>query len=150
MTTQWNDRNSVPGGENHAGTSHAVGEMRLYVQGLVRNPKRVQFSLQVDGQPVACQLGANSVPLAAGRHRLALGGLLRRRPFGGVVMDVDVRPGEVVNVFYAPPLNKWTAGNIGLVPQQHTGLGLYFVVWTWLGVVLGLSLGFLFSLSALR
>ncbi len=80
--------------------------------------------------------------MAAGKHRFELTGLLRGRPFGRVSLDVDVLPGVVTDLFYAPPAHKWAAGNAGLVPQQHAGLGLYFTVWALWALIIGLSVGY--------
>lgn len=94
-------------------------------------------TLLVDGHQMPSQYGANVHQVVAGRHRVELYAQWMRR-YGQAAMDVDVRPGETVDVFYAAPLHQFTTGNIGLVKQPRKGLGILIALFA---VILVLCVG---------
>ncbi|WP_197429804.1 hypothetical protein, partial [Auraticoccus cholistanensis] len=46
------------------------------------------------------------------------------RRYGEASIDVDVAPGQTVDVYYAAPFHQWSTGSIGTTPQKRKGTGV--------------------------
>ncbi len=106
---------------------NAVGNLRVNIQGSIMTSNVITPTLLVDGRQMPSEYGSNDHLVAAGRHHIELYAQWMRR-YGQASIDVDVRPGENVEVFYAAPLHQFTTGNIGLVKQKRKGLALLIVM----------------------
>jgi len=76
---------------------------------------------RINGHPVPTRYGAQDLTVWAGPNHLDLEAQWMRT-YGQAAIDVDVAPGQVVEVFYAAPLHQFARGNIGLVKQSRPGL----------------------------
>ncbi|WP_344099225.1 hypothetical protein [Myceligenerans crystallogenes] len=105
--------------------------LRFVVQGNVMTSSLVPPTLLIDGFKAPTRMaGAVDIPVEAGRHRLDVFAQWMRR-YGQAATEVDVAPGQVVEVYYAPPLHQFTTGEIGLTPQRRKGA---WVLWVIFGV----------------
>jgi hypothetical protein len=76
----------------------------------------------------SCTISRHTVPTRYGcriswcgrRNHVALQAQWMRT-YGQAAIDVDVAPGQVVEVFYAAPLHQFTKGAIGLTKQSRPG-----------------------------
>ena len=103
-------------------------------------------TLTIDGHPAEVPItGTRQIPIMAGRHHLRAHSQWLRR-YGHAVMDIDVSPGEVVQVFYAPPhQNIFDEGSMGSDPQPRKGRGYAIAVWTVIGLLMFSVFGLLFA-----
>ncbi|MGJ3509676.1 hypothetical protein [Enemella sp. A6] len=125
---------SVPGGpasygQVPGGQVAPVGHIDFVVQGNVFAPSMIPPVVTIDGRRISgARLGSPvTVPVPPGRHRIEAHTRLLRR-YGQAALDVDVRPGELVRVYYAPPLHQFTDGNMGLVEQEPKGIVFFSVM----------------------
>lgn len=77
-------------------------------------------SVAVNGFPYACSFGVQDIRVWAGRNRLVVD-LTYPSGFGSAVLDVDVAPGQVVPVWYAPPWVWPFPGRMGHTRQTRPG-----------------------------
>ena len=110
------------------------GAMLLTLQGSVLTATPNSPTPRIDGYPVPGAYGMTFYPLRPGRHRIDVDMQWLRR-YGQAGMEVDIHPGQVVPVFYAPPWHQFTTGRIGHHEQPRTGLV------TMLVLVLGILFG---------
>ncbi|MGJ3509674.1 hypothetical protein [Enemella sp. A6] len=130
-----------PGAQPPGGPG-APGNIEITVQGHVLLSNFVPPTVTIDGHKIQ-GVGVSApvtVPVPPGRRHIeAYSQWLRR--YGQASLDVDVRPGELVRVYYAPPLHQFATGNMGLERQEMKGLGcliavILFIVVAVLAVVL--------------
>ena len=125
------DRSQPPAGGS-------TGVIRLVIQGgwttFGWSP-----SVAVNGYSYSCSFGVQDIWVWAGRNRLVVD-LTFPSGFGSAVLDVDVAPGQVVPIWYAPPWAWPFPGRMGHTPQTRSG-GLF------LASVMGMSLFGLLLLS---
>lgn len=107
------------------------------VQGTIMTSNLVAPTLTIDGFPAPVPVvGNRTFAIMSGRHRLQAHAQWMRR-YGHAAIDVDIAPGQTLEVFYAPPHHQFSEeGAMGLNPQTRKGSG--FLVATW--AVLGLAL----------
>ncbi|MCA0335576.1 MAG: hypothetical protein LCH66_01715 [Actinobacteria bacterium] len=110
----------------------ATGIVRLTIQGSELTSNMVVPSCRINGHPVPTRYGVQDLVVWPGRNHVALEAQWMRT-YGRAALDVDVAPGQVVEVFYAAPLHQFMDGSIGLVKQKRKGAGLMLGC---LGVVL--------------
>lgn len=77
-------------------------------------------SVQVNGYTYSCSFGVQDICVWAGRNRLVVD-LTLPRGLGLAVLDVDVPPGQVVQVWYAPPWTWGFSARMGYTPQTRSG-----------------------------
>lgn len=83
---------------------------------------------------VRCLARPFTFAIMSGRHRLQVHSQWMRR-YGHAAVDVDIAPGQTLEVFYAPPHHQFSNdGAMGLSPQTRGGRG--FLVGIWVFVVL--------------
>jgi hypothetical protein len=109
----------------------AQGTIRLTIQGSELTTNLVAPTLRVNGWPVASRYGTQDLPVWAGRNHLDLE-TQWMRTYGQAGLDVDVAPGQVVQVWYAAPFHQFARGAIGLEKQRRPGAGF---LWGLLAVV---------------
>ena len=114
--------------------------LKFTVQGHALTTNPVPPKLTIDGYAAATAApGTTHIPIMSGRHQLKVSAwwLLR---FGHAVLDVDIAPGETVEVFYATPHHQFVRqGSLGLTPQDRKGLvGLVTLLVVIMAVVFGL------------
>lgn len=80
---------------------------------------------KINGYPVPTRYGAQDLEVWAGPNRIELESQWMRT-FGQAAMDVDVAPGQVVDVFYAAPASQWAKGKIGHTKQPRYGVWAMF------------------------
>ncbi|GAA2228114.1 hypothetical protein GCM10010413_25140 [Promicromonospora sukumoe] len=122
-------------------------ELSVTVQGNVLTTNMVAPTLTVDGWPAPLPaVGTQRIPIRSGRHRLQVYSQWLRR-YGHAVLDVDVAPGQTLEVFYAPPhQNFYDEGAIGFSPQVRRGRGLMIGIWAMIGLLLAVVCGLILSL----
>ena len=76
----------------------------------------------IDGYPAPARFGPNPFPTTPGRHRIRVSSRYLYE-YGAAEQDVDLAPGQSVEVHYSPPLMTFVRGRIGLTPQPRPGLG---------------------------
>ncbi|HMM93540.1 MAG: hypothetical protein IE926_09535 [Micrococcales bacterium] len=115
--------------------SHPTGTVRLTLHG--SGPMAgLTPTVHVGGHLVRVRWGTQDVPVWAGRVRVeAYSQWLRR--YGQAEIDVDVAPGEVVPVHYAPPWHQFARGAIGTTPQRRPGAWFNVAVF---GLLVGVPL----------
>lgn len=79
----------------------------------------------INGHPVSTSYGTQDLTVWAGPNHVALAAQWMRT-YGQASLDVNVAPGQVVEVFYAAPLHQFTTGSIGLTKQSRKGQGFMF------------------------
>ena len=109
----------------------AQGTIRLTIQGSELTTNLVAPTLRVNGWPVASRYGTQDLPVWAGRNHLDLE-VQWMRTYGQAGIDVEVGPGEVVQVWYAAPFHQFTGGAIGFEKQRKPGAGF---LWGLLAVI---------------
>jgi hypothetical protein len=116
------------------------------VQGNLMTSNWIAPSLTIDGHPAEVPItGTRQIPIMAGRHHLRAHSEWLRQ-YGHAVMDIDVSPGEIVQVFYAPPhQNVFNEGSMGSDPQPRKGRGYAIAVWTVIGLLMLSVLGLIFA-----
>lgn len=115
----------------------APGTIEITVQGNVLVSNLVPPTVTIDGHKiqgvhVTAPVAVNVPP--GRRHIEAHSQWLRR--YGQASLDVDVRPGELVKVYYAPPLHQFTTGSLGTEKQKIKGVGCLVVTLVVLVVVI--------------
>ena len=92
------------------------GWLRLIVQQPLRGWRVSVPRVVVDGRIVPTAFGANTIPLFPGRHHVQV-----TPPFRliKVECEVDVREGQVSQLWYSLPLARSHAGSIGPHPQPN-------------------------------
>lgn len=104
------------------GVAQQPGFLRVTIQGSAWK-SIIPPTVSVNGGPATRQYGTVDVPVAPGTHHVSAESH-SLWTYGRASMNVTVRPGEVVPVFYNAPWNAYTRGSIGFEPQQANGLGL--------------------------
>lgn len=118
-----------PYGAGPAGQPHQApptGTIELHVQGNILVSNLVPPTVTIDGHKIAGVHVHQSVPVpvpAGMRHIEAHSQWMRK--YGQAALDVEVRPGEHVHVYYAPPLHQFTTGNLGTEKQPMKGKGCF-------------------------
>lgn len=100
----------------------AQGTIRLTIQGSELTAGMVTPTVVVSGHRVNSHFGTMDIPVWAGPNRVEVHTRWMRE-YGQASLDVDVRPGEVVPVFYAVPYHQFTRGSIGHEKQKRKGVG---------------------------
>lgn len=107
---------------------HPDATLRFTVQGSVMTSNMVPPLLTIDGFKAPSRMsGSVDIPIESGRHHLEASSQWIRR-YGQAAFDIDVAPGQVVEVFYAPPYHQFTTGAMGLVPQKRRGVAAMWMV----------------------
>ena len=117
------------------------------VQGSMMTSNLIAPTLTIDGHlaPVPVT-GTRQIPIMSGRHHLRAHSQWLRR-YGHASLEIDVVPGQTLEVFYAPPYHQFSDdGSMGLSPQPREGRA-FFIIAAWVVpglVVLGV-LGVVFA-----
>lgn len=100
------------------------GTIEINVQGNFLTSNMVPPTVTIDGHKIngVHHSAPVPVPVPPGRRHIEAHSQWMRR-YGQAQLDVDVRPGETVRVFYAPPMHQFTTGNMGLEQQPVKGKG---------------------------
>lgn len=115
-------------------TFHPDATLRFTVQGNVMTSNMVPPMLTIDGHKAPSRMsGSVDIPIESGWHHLEASSQWLRR-YGQAAFDVDIAPGQVVEVFYAPPFHQFTSGEMGLTPQKRKGAGLMWGFFGGLGL----------------
>jgi hypothetical protein len=99
-----------------------MGTLLLTVQGSVLTSNMIAPTVTPNGYPVPTSYGENALPVYPGPIRVAVQAQWMRA-YGQAAIDVDVRPGEAVHVWYAAPWHQFTTGSIGFEKQRRKGAG---------------------------
>ncbi len=83
--------------------------------------------VHIDGHPVPGAFGANFYPLRPGHHRVDVHTQWMRQ-YGQASMQLDIREGQTVPVFYAVPWHQFTTGSIGHQQQSRKGVGVMLTI----------------------
>ena len=91
--------------------------------------------LTIDQWPVPVRLGQNVIPIAPGRH------FLQARTqylfaYGAAQTEIEVAPGQQVELFYAQPMFTFLPGAIGRTPQRPPAFGCLIAILVALGLFL--------------
>ncbi len=100
------------------------------VQGNIMTSNLIAPTLTIDGYvaPVPSD-GTRQFPIMSGRHHLQAHSQWMRR-YGHAAIDIDVAPGQHLEVFYAPPYHQFiNDGSMGLTTQTRKGRGLIIGMW---------------------
>ena len=81
-------------------------------------------TVMLNGYPVPSSYGENRLPVRPGRIRVEVQNQWMRT-YGQAATEVDVRPGEVVALWYAAPWHQFTTGSIGPEKQKRKGAGAF-------------------------
>lgn len=96
--------------------------LRINVQGNVMTSNFIPPTAILNGARRSLSYGANDVAVPPGPLRLAVE-MQWMRTYGQAAMDIDVRPGQLIQVWYGPPFHQFTTGSIGYEPQKRKGVG---------------------------
>jgi hypothetical protein len=102
------------------------GTIRLTIQGNELTAGLLTPAVVVSGHRVNSRFGTMDVPVWAGPNRVEVSTRWMRE-YGQASLDVVVRPGEVVPVFYAVPWHQFSSGSIGHRKQPRKGLAAVFL-----------------------
>lgn len=105
---------------------------------------RVPVNVRLNGELVfRDEKFGGEVPVPPGCHTVTCDSRHRGwRRFGEASLTVDVGPGQIVPVFYAPPHTIVSKPAIGFTPQQrHFNL----TVWGWVALIAVVTLPVLFA-----
>ncbi|WP_454858517.1 hypothetical protein [Promicromonospora soli] len=118
------------------------------VQGNLMTSNWIAPSLTIDGHPAELPItGTRQIPIMSGRHHLRVHSQWLRQ-YGHAALDIEIAPGENLQVFYAPPhQNFFNEGSMGLSPQPRKGRGYFIATWTVIGLLLLVALGLFAGLS---
>ena len=97
------------------------GTIRLTIQGNELTAGMLTPAVVVSGHRVNSRFGTMDVPVWAGPNRVDVSTRWMRE-YGQASLDLVVRPGEVVPVFYAVPWHQFSTGSIGHEKQPRKGL----------------------------
>ena len=97
------------------------GTIRLTLQGNELTAGWVTPTVVVSGHRLNSRFGTMDVPVWAGPNRVDVSTQWMRE-YGQASLEVVVRPGEVVPVFYAVPWHRFTTGSIGSTKQPRKGV----------------------------
>ena len=97
------------------------GTIRLTIQGNELTAGMLTPAVVVSGHRVNSRFGTMDVPVWAGPNRVDVSTRWMRE-YGQASLDLVVRPGEVVPVFYAVPWHQFSTGSIGRQKQPRKGL----------------------------
>src|SRR5690242_14456371 len=86
------------------------GTIRLTIQGNELTAGVVTPTVVVSGHRVNSRFGTMDVPVWAGANRVDVSTRWMRE-YGQASLDLVVRPGEVVPVFYAVPWHQFSTGS---------------------------------------
>ena len=100
----------------------AQSTLRLYVQGSILTNSMLPPKAVINGTPVPVAYGSNDIPVYPGPIHIDMS-CQWLRTYGQAAIDVNVEPGQLLQVFYAAPFHQFARGNIGLTKQKHKGLG---------------------------
>ncbi|WP_436699627.1 hypothetical protein [Nocardioides sp. BYT-33-1] len=101
------------------------GYLRVNVQGN-RMLTMITPSVQINGYPVAARYGQNVYPMPPGVHTVSAHAQWMWR-YGQASQQVQLAPGQTVDVFYAAPVLTFIAGAMGFTKQKVPGM-LAFVL----------------------
>ena len=113
-----------------------TGTIRLTIQGSVLTSNMLCPSATINGHPVPTRYGTQDLTVWPGRNHVALQAQWLMT-YGQAALDVDVAPGQVIDVFYAAPMHQFTTGSIGLTKQPRKGMGCF------VALLVGLALFFI-------
>jgi hypothetical protein len=109
----------------------AVGTIRLTIQGSVLTSNAITPRVRINGYPVPSRYGVQDLPVYVGPNHIDVD-TQWMRTYGQAGIDTTVAPGQVVEVWYAPPVHQFARGNIGFTKQPRPGMGC---LWVGLGVL---------------
>jgi hypothetical protein len=61
------------------------------------------------------------------------------RRYGQAALDITVAPGQIVEVFYAPPWHQFSRGRMGFTRQKRPGVGFLLLLVAILVAVIAVS-----------
>lgn len=123
---------------------HPQGTIRLTIQGSEMTAGLIAPTVAVSGHRLNSGYGTTDVPVWAGPNRVDVHANWMRE-YGQASLDLVVRPGEVVPVYYAVPWHQFTRGAIG--HQKQTRPGAAAMVWVFTAIALG-SVALVFGIIA--
>ncbi|WP_022908791.1 hypothetical protein [Aestuariimicrobium kwangyangense] len=129
----WQQPVSAQASPEQAVQGAGQGFVELTVQGNAFTSSMLTPTVTIDGHRITTRYGLNTIPVPAGHHHIDASSQWMRT-YGQASLDVTVRPGEHVPVFYASPFHQFTTGSMGHEPQKRKGLGVM------LGIVVSLPL----------
>lgn len=132
-----------PPSEAAAPAQPAVGTIRLTIQGSALTGNPITPRVRINGYPVPSRYGMQDLPVYAGPNHIDVDAQWMRT-YGQAGIDTSVAPGQVVEVWYAPPVHQFARGNIGFTRQPRPGMGCLVVA-----LALVTILVVLFALGAL-
>ncbi len=100
------------------------GYLRLHLQGNVM-VSMITPSVTIDGYPVNVSYGENTIPVHPGQHLLAAQAQWMWT-YGQAQHPFAVGPGEVADLWYAPPALTFMKGAMGPQKQSIPGLVALF------------------------
>lgn len=115
------------------------GYLRINLQGN-RMITMITPSVQVNGYPVPAHFGPNLVPMPPGVHTVSAHAQWMWR-YGQASQQVQLAPGQTVDVCYAAPVLTFMGGAMGFTRQKVPGLVPFVALMALLlAVVIGLPL----------
>ena len=124
----------TPGGPASQHSQPQQGTIRLTIQGNELTAGMLTPTVVVSGHRVNSRFGTMDVPVWAGPNRVDIHTTWMKQ-YGQASLDVHVRPGEVVPVFYAVPGHQFSRGSIGHEKQKRKGAGAFIALMSALVVV---------------
>lgn len=110
------------------------GYLRINLQGN-RMLTMITPSVQVNGYPVPAQFGPNVVPMPPGVHTVSAHAQWMWS-YGQASQQVQVAPGQTVDVYYAAPVLTFMRGAMGFTKQKVPGLVPFVLVIVFLMLLL--------------
>lgn len=99
---------------------HTAQSIRFYRQGSFLTTPLVQPATLLDGVKQSVRFGANTIPVAAGHHRVEV--------VGHDTIDVLVEPGRDLDVYFAPPWTRFNKGVLSLSEAKRPGYGAHLTL----------------------
>ncbi|WP_127479723.1 hypothetical protein [Nocardioides pantholopis] len=119
------------------GAPQRTGWLRITLQGSPFTGSIITPTVRLNGQPVPASYGENLYPVVPGPWRVDVESRWLRT-YGQATLDLSVREGETVPVYYAQPYHQFARGSIGFGRQRRPG--------TTGGVLLTVAFGLIFTL----
>lgn len=98
----------------------ATTAINMHVQGSMMTSNMIAPAVTFNGVQVMNEYGTKLITAPPGRHRVEASAQWMRK-YGQAALDVDLAPGQVVDVYYAAPLHQFTTGSMGFVKQKRKG-----------------------------
>lgn len=112
--------------------------IRLTVQGSIWTNSMIPPKATLNNHETPISYGTQDIPVWPGPTRLHMS-CQWLRTYGQADLDLNLAPGQLVQVYYAPPFHQFSSGSIGFTKQRHKGVGFLIGLLVFVFVIIALS-----------